>query len=69
MLIGHENALTSTFFYPENGGKKISSQFYVRDVIRRQQKLYDLCRRTTQQAQARQRKKMIREQLVQKLTQ
>ena len=50
MLIGHENALTSTFFYPENEGKKISPHFYVRDVIRRQQKLNDLCRRTTQQA-------------------
>ena len=38
-------------------GKKTSSQVYVRDVIRRQQELNDLCRRNTQQAQARQRKR------------
>ena len=37
-------------------GKKTSPQVYVRDVIRRQQELNDLCRRNTQQAQARQRK-------------
>ena len=35
----------------------MSLQVYVRDVIRRQQELNDLCRRNTQQAQARQRKK------------
>ena len=38
-------------------GKKTSPQVYVRDVIRRQQELNDLCRRNTQQAQARQRKR------------
>ena len=45
------------FFYPEYEGKKTSPQVYVRDVIRLQQELNDLCRRNTQQAQARQRKR------------
>ena len=57
MLSGHEKSLPLTFFYPEYEGKKTSPQVYVRDVIRRQQELNDLCRRNTQQAQARQRKK------------
>ena len=56
MLTGHEKSLPLTFFYPEYEGKKTSPQVYVRDVIRRQQELNDLCRRNTQQAQARQRK-------------
>ena len=57
MLTGHEKSLPLTFFYPEYEGKKTSPQVYVRDVIRRQQELNDLCRRKTQQAQARQRKR------------
>ena len=57
MLTGHEKSLPLTFFYPEYEGKKTSPQVYVRDVIRRQQKLNDLCRRNTQKAKARQRKK------------
>ena len=59
MRTGHEKSLSLplTFFYPEYEGKKTSPQVYVRDVIRRQQELNDLCRRNTQQAQARQRKK------------
>ena len=36
----------------------MSPQVYVRDVIRRQQELNELCRRNTQQAQARQRKRL-----------
>ena len=56
-LTGHEKSLPLIFFYPEYAGKKTSPQVYVRDVIRRQQELNDLCRRNTQQAQARQRKK------------
>ena len=56
MLTKHENCLPLTFFYPEYEGKKTSPQVYVRNVIRRQQELKDLCRRNTQQAQARQRK-------------
>ena len=61
MLTGHEKSLPLTFFYPEYEGKKTSPQVYVRDVIRRQQELNDLCRRNTQQAQARQRKKLRQE--------
>ena len=57
MLTGHETSLPLTFFYPEYKGKKTSPQVYVRGVIRRQQELNDLCRRNTQQAQARQRKR------------
>ena len=58
MLTGHEKSLPLTSFYPEYEGKKTSPQVYVRDVIRRQQELHDLCRRNTQQAQAMQRKKI-----------
>ena len=57
MLIGHEKALLLTFFYPEYEGKKTAPQKYVRDVIRRQQDLNDLCRRNTQQAQIRQKRR------------
>ena len=57
MLTGHDMSLPLTFFYPEYEGKKTSPQVYVRDVIRRQQELKDLCRQNTQQAQARQRKR------------
>ena len=56
MLTGHEKSLPLTFFYPEYEGQKTSPQVYLRDMIRRQQELNDLCRRNTQQAQARQRK-------------
>ena len=56
MLTGHEKSLPLTFFYPEYEGKKTSPQVYVRDVVRRQQELNDLCGRNTQQTQARQRK-------------
>ena len=45
-----------TFFYPEYEGKRTAPQMYVRDVIRRQQDLNDLCRRNTQQAQIRQKR-------------
>ena len=51
MLTGHEKALPLTFFYPEYEGKKTAPQTYLRDVIRRQLDLNDLCRRNTQQAQ------------------
>ena len=60
VLTGHEKSLPLTVFYPEYEGKKTSPQVYVRDVIRRQQELNDLCRRNTQQAQARQRKKFYK---------
>ena len=57
MLTGHEKALPLAFFYPEYEGKKTAPQKYVRDVIRRQQDLNDLCRRNTQQAQIRQKRR------------
>ena len=57
MLTGHEKALPLTFFYPEYEGKRTAPQTYVRDVIRRQQDLNDLCRRNTQQAQIRQKRR------------
>ena len=57
MLTGHEKALPLTFFYPEYEGKRTAAQTYVRDVIRRQQDLNDLCRRNTQQAQIRQKRR------------
>ena len=56
ILTGHEKALPLTFFYPEYEGKKTAPQTYVRDMIRRQQELNDLCRRNTLQAQTRQRR-------------
>ena len=57
MLTGHEKALPLTFFYREYEGKTTAPQTYVRDVIRRQQDLNDLCRRNTQQAQIRQKRR------------
>ena len=57
MLTGHEKALPLTFFYPEYEGKKTAPQTYVRDVIRRQQDLNDLCRRNMRQAQIRQKRR------------
>ena len=49
-----QKTLPLTFFYPEYEGKKTAAQTYMRDVIRRQQDLHDLCRRNTQHAQTRQ---------------
>ena len=57
MLTGHEKALSLTFSYPEYEEKKTAPQTYVRDVIRSQQELIGLCRRNTQQAQIRQKKR------------
>ena len=56
-LAGHEKSLPVIFFYPEYEVEKTLPQVYVRDVIRRQQELNDLCRRNTQQARARQSKR------------
>ena len=55
-LTGHEKALPLAFFYTEYERKKTAPQTYVRDLIRRQQDLNDLCRRNTQQAQIRQKR-------------
>ena len=57
MLTGHEKALPLLFFYPEYEGKKTAPQTYLRDVIRRQQDINDLCRRNTQQSQIRQKRR------------
>ena len=55
MLTGRERATPSTYCYPEYEGKKTSTQAYVREVIKRQQELNELCRRNSAQAQMRQR--------------
>ena len=57
MLTGHEKTLLLLFFYPEYEGKKTAPQTYVREVIRRQQDLNELCRRNTQQAQTGQKRR------------
>ena len=46
-----------TFFYPKYEGRKTASQTYVRDVMKKQQEVNDLCRQNTQQAQVKQKKK------------
>ena len=57
MLTGRERAMPLTFFYPEYEGKRTSPQAYVKEAIKRQKELNELCRRNTAQAQMRQRKK------------
>ena len=57
MLTGRERAMPLTFFYPEYDRKKTSPQAYVKEAVKRQQELNELCRRNTAQAQMRQRKK------------
>ena len=57
MLTGKERAMPLTFFYPEYEGKRTSPQAYMKEAIRRQQEINELCRRNTAQAQMRQRKK------------
>ena len=48
--------MSLTFFYPEYEGKETSPQAYVKESVRRQQELNELCRSNTEQAQMRQRK-------------
>ena len=57
MLTGREEAMPLTFFYPEYESKKTSPQAYVKEAVKRQQELNELCRRNTAQAQMRQREK------------
>ena len=57
MLTGQKKALPLKFFYPEYEGERTAPQTYVRDVIRRQHALNDLCRRNTQHAQFRQKRR------------
>ena len=52
-----ERAMPLTFFYPEYQGEKTSPLAYVKEAVRRQQELNELCRSNTAQAQMRQRKK------------
>ena len=44
-----------TFFYPEYEGQRTSSEAYVKEAIKRQQDLNELCRRNTSQEHMRQR--------------
>ena len=57
MLTGTERAMPLTLFYPEYEGKMTSPRAYVKEAVKRQQELNELCRRNTAQAQMRQRKK------------
>ena len=57
MLTGRERAMPLTIFYPEYQGKKASPQAYVKEAVKRQQELNELCRRNKAQAQMRQQKK------------
>ena len=56
-LTGRERAMPLTFFYPEYEGKKTSPHAYVKEAVKRQQELNELCRRNTAQGQMRQRTK------------
>ena len=57
MLTNREIAISLTIFYPEYDRKKTSPQAYVKEAVKRQQELNELCRRNTARAQMRQRKK------------
>ena len=57
MLTGRERAMPLTLFYPEHEGKTMSHQAYIKEAVKRQQELNELCRRNTAQAQMRQWKK------------
>ena len=57
MLTGRERSIPLTVSYPEYEGKKTSPQASVKEAVKRQQELNELCRRNTAQAQMRQRKK------------
>ena len=53
MLTGRERAMPLTFFYPEYEGKRTLPKAYVKEAIRRQQKLNEVCRRNTAQSHMR----------------
>ena len=57
MLTGRKRAMPLTFFKPRIRSEKTSPQAYVKEAVKRQQELNELCRRNTAQAQMRQRKK------------
>ena len=52
-----ERAMPLTLIYPEHEGKTMSPQAYMKEAVKRQQELNELCRRNTAQAQMRQWKK------------
>ena len=55
-LTGRERAMPLAFFYPKYEVKKTSPEAYVKEAVKRQQELNELCRRKTAQAQMTQRK-------------
>ena len=57
MLTGRERAMPHDILLSGVRGKRTSPQAYVKEAIKRQQELNELCRRNTAQAQTRQRKK------------
>ena len=57
MLTGRERAMPVTFFYPEYEGQKTSLRAYMKEAVKRQQELNELCRRNTAQEQMTQRSK------------
>ena len=57
MLTGRERAMPLKIFYIEYEGEKTSPQAYVKEAVKRQQELNELCRKNTAQEQMRQRKK------------
>ena len=56
MLTDRERAMSLTFFFPKYE-KQTSPQAFVKEAVRRQQELNELCRRDAAHAQMRQRKK------------
>ena len=68
MLTRHEKSLPLAFFYTEYEGRKTSPQVYVRDVIRSQQEINDLCSGTLSRHRQGIGKDSIKKQPVQKLT-
>ena len=56
MLTGRERAINLMLFYPEYEGQRTSPQTYVKEAIKSQQELNELCSRNTAQSQMRQTK-------------
>ena len=52
-----ERAMPLNFYYPEYEGQKTSPHAYLKEAVKRQQELNELCRKNTAQAQMRQRRK------------
>ena len=47
MLTGRERAMPLLFFYPEYEGEKTSPQAYVKEAVKRQQEINELCSAST----------------------